>query len=119
MHRVGLAYILWGFILAVISIVVGYFLHKDTLMYLATESKSGAGWNLLLLTWGILIAFFLISIGYIVVGKLFRVEKKQVLNKFGFILAIISLPIVPIGTAIGTYAMWVLCKVSKKQNEIS
>ncbi len=111
LHRAGFIYVIWGCILSVTSIVAGYFLYQDTLMFLASEPRSETGWMLLLLVWGILIVFFLISIGYVIVGRLFCIETKVRSSKLGIALAIISLPILPVGTTIGVYVIWVLSKL--------
>ena len=113
LHKVGFIYMIWGGILSAASIVIGYFLYKDTLMFLASEPRCETGGMLLLLVWGILISFLLISVGYLIVGKSFCVDKKLGSNKLGFTLAILSLPIFPVGTTIGVYTIWVLNKYNR------
>jgi hypothetical protein len=78
------------------------------MQFFAMESKGIMEWKFILILWGLLIILSLISIGYIVVGKSIREEKKWALGVVGFILAILALPSFPVGTAIGIYAIWSL-----------
>ena len=112
---VGLLYIVLGCLGFIVSALATYFVIDDSLRVLAMESMGNSERKILILLWGILVGIYLITFLYLYVGKAIRAQKRWATRVVGFILAIPALFSIPIGTAIGLYAIWALNKEIKDE----
>ena len=108
---VGLIYIIFGCIGLLGSFIAVYFGINDSLRV----SNADPEVKILIYIWGAILVLFLISLGYIFVGRAIRAEKRWATRVAGFIVAILMLPSFPVGTAIGIYAIWALNKIIKDE----
>ena len=112
---VGLIYMVLGCIGLAFFPFAAYVGINDFLRILASETKNELQGKVLIYIWLGLFAILIFSLGFIMVGKAIRAEKKWATRIVGFIFAILILPSFPIGTAIGIYAIWALNKVIKDE----
>ncbi len=111
----GTLFIVWGSLGLIISVIALYFCIDDTSRILAIAMENNPTRNLLLYIWAAVLILLFLSLSYIFVGRAIRADKVWATRIVGFILAIISLPSIPVGTVIGLYTIWALNKKIKDE----